>query len=165
MTRWHTRAKYFYQSWLRLFQARFLGDASHWKCKGVRKSKDCEGCSGWNIACTAVNIWTPDLSANAVGALEELWSNLNERDAVQCRGPCAGENSGRGWLSLAAESWYAACRDLVKMRWMRVKGEWEGWRKEGGGGFSRFLAGVRYQEAAKALLMPHTSSPASYTMK
>ena len=37
MTRWHTRAKYFYRSWLRLFQARFLGDASSWKCKGVKK--------------------------------------------------------------------------------------------------------------------------------
>ena len=29
-------------------------------------------------------IWTPDLSANAADALEELWSNLNERDAVHC---------------------------------------------------------------------------------
>ena len=87
------------------------------------------------------------------------WTQMNVMQCTVHWGPCAGENSGRGWLSLAAESWYAACRDLVKMRWMRVKGEWEGWRKEGGGGFSRFLAGVRYQEAAKALLMPHTSSP------
>ena len=87
------------------------------------------------------------------------WTQVNVMQCTVHWGPCAGENSGRGWLSLAAESWYAACRDLVKMRWMRVKGEWEGWRKEGGGGFSRFLAGVRYQEAAKALLMPHTSSP------
>ena len=39
MTRWHTRAKYFYRSWLRLFQARFLGNASNWRCKWVKKQR------------------------------------------------------------------------------------------------------------------------------
>ena len=167
MTRWHTRAKYFYRSWLRLFQARFLGDASNWRCKWVKKQrlrrlqwmKHCLHCgkhlNAWPFCKCCGCTWRTLIE------LKWTWCSALCTEALVC----AGENSGRGWLSLAAESWYAACRDLVKMRWMRVKGEWEGWRKEGGGDFSRFLAGVRYQEAAKALLMPHTSSPASYTMK